>query len=59
MGFRYLYFLRLFISDGNLVSLVVTKSYVCYQVGRAEYNWVQIPLGSNFSDNTEVVSDLT
>ena len=34
-------------SSGSLISLVVTKSHVCYQLGGAGWDWVRIPPGLN------------
>ena len=44
------------ISSGSLVGLVVSKSHACYLLGGADWDWVRIPLGSNFSGSPGDVS---
>ena len=43
-------------SSGSLGGLVVSKSHACYLVEGAGWDWVRVPLGSNFSGSAGGVS---
>ena len=45
------------ISSNSVISLVVIKLHVCYQLGGVGSDWVLILLESNFSGSACVVSD--
>ena len=54
LNFLMLTFLCVY--SGSLGGLVVSKSHACYLLEGAGWDWVRIPLGSNFSGSASGVS---